>query len=41
MKMFWPFAANVLFFACAAFVLPFLIIYYGRLVHAGVDKPRV
>jgi PPP family 3-phenylpropionic acid transporter len=35
MRTFWPFAANVLFFACAACVLPFLILYYQRLGFSG------
>jgi PPP family 3-phenylpropionic acid transporter len=35
MRNFWPFLANVLFFAAAACVLPFLILYYQRLHFSG------
>lgn len=34
-RQFWPFLANVLFFAAAACVLPFLILYYERLGFTG------
>src|SRR5258708_39267686 len=35
MSKLWPFGANVLFFAAAACVLPFLILYYERLGFSG------
>ncbi len=35
MKTIWPFAANVLFFACGAIVFPFLILYYQGLGFTG------
>jgi MFS transporter, PPP family, 3-phenylpropionic acid transporter len=35
MSKLWPFGANVLFFAAAACVLPFLILYYQRLGFTG------
>jgi len=35
MSKIWPFGANVLFFAAAACVLPFLILYYERLGFSG------
>src|SRR5437899_11515146 len=35
MRKFWPFLANVLFFAALACVLPFLILYYERLGFSG------
>jgi len=35
MSKLWPFGANVLFFAAAACVLPFLILYYERLNFSG------
>ncbi len=38
MSKLWPFAANVLFFAALACVLPFLILYYERL---GFSGPQV
>src|ERR1700694_164684 len=37
MQKFWPFLANVLFFAAAACVLPFLILYYERLGFSGPE----
>ena len=35
MRYFWPFAANVLFFACDAIVMPFFILYYEQLGFSG------
>ncbi len=35
MSKLWPFGANVLFFAAAACVLPFLILFYERLGFSG------
>ena len=37
MSKLWPFGANVLFFAAAACVLPFLILYYERLNFSGAQ----
>jgi len=38
LKTLWPFAANVLFFACAAVALTFLVLYYQLL---GFSGPQV